>query len=164
MVGRLDLVGFHSTGEVTADELPIDLPTTTWRTVLRVVVPVDAGDLLDVSAWMRTTTSVDYPVGVGEHLWAYDVDVPAAEREWWRLDPSGSVGMNIVRDVHHLTLGLELPYVVPATWPPGHRIVVVLRADAHSTAWDRDGNGRADDALAVDPNGRLTVRRFKLAV
>ncbi|MEV0884761.1 hypothetical protein AB0J03_13095 [Streptomyces microflavus] len=161
----LQLVGFHSTNEVVPDHLPVDLSPATWRTIMRVVVPVAAGDLLDVDAWFKVTNDirpVAYPVGVGAHLWAYDCDSgQGTAGPWWRLDPdAGSVGMNVDRDLHHLTLPLAVPYRVPADWPDGHRLVVVLRADAHSTAWDRDGDGLAQDWLTVDPCGRLTVRRY----
>ncbi|WP_405549535.1 hypothetical protein OG215_25300 [Streptomyces globisporus] len=162
------LAGFHSTNEVAATSLPVDLPTNTWRTILRVVAPVAAGDLLDVSAWFKVTNDirpVAYPVGVGAHLWAYDVDdgkgAARTADDWWRLDPeAGSVGMNVHRDLHHLVLPVEVAYQVPGDWPPGHRMVIALRADAHSTAWDKDGDGLAEDRLTVDPYGRLTVRRY----
>ncbi|MET7412526.1 hypothetical protein [Streptomyces rubiginosohelvolus] len=161
----LVLRGFHSTNEVVPSSLVVDLPTTTWATIMRVVVPVSAGDLLDVSAWCKVTNNIKpvaYPVGVGAHLWAYDCDSGLGSAGVWeRLDPdAGSVGMNVDRDLHHLILPVEVAYQVPADWPAGHRMVVVLRADAHSTAWDRDGDGLAQDRLTVDPYGRLTVRRY----
>ncbi|MGH3584712.1 MAG: hypothetical protein ACRDQ0_00150 [Pseudonocardia sp.] len=152
----LAMCGFHSTNEVVPSKLKVDLPTTTWATIMRVVVPVAPGDLLDVSAWFKVTNDVGYNVGVGAHLWAYDVDSgQGTAGPWWRLDDvAGSVGMNVTKDLHHLTLPVAVPYVVPADWPEGHRIVIVLRADAHSTAW------KAGDNLTVDPYGRLTVRRY----
>ncbi|MEU3318843.1 hypothetical protein [Streptomyces sp. NPDC006785] len=164
----LALAGFHSTNEVVPDHLPVDLSTATWRTIMRVVVPAESGDLLDVSAWFKVTNDirpVAYPVGVGAHLWAYDCDSgQGSAGPWWRLDEeAGSVGMNVFRDLHHLVLPVAVPYRVPDDWPPGHRIVIALRADAHSTAWDGDGDGLAQDRLTVDPYGRLTVRRYCLA-
>lgn len=161
----LTMAGFHSTNEVVASTLPVDLPTTTWRTIMRVIVPAEPGDLLDASAWFKVTNDilpVAYPVGVGAHLWAYDCDSgQGSSGPWWRLDgEAGSVGMNVFRDLHHLTLPVAVPYQVPADWPAGHRIVIALRADAHSTAWDKDGDGLAEDKLTVDPYGRLTVRRY----
>jgi len=167
----IPLTGFHSTNEIVASTLKVDLPTTTWVTIMRVVVPVQPGDLLDVSAWFKVTNDIvptAYPVGVGAHLWAYDVDdgapSPRAADTWWRLDEdAGSVGMNVFRDLHHLVQSVEVPYVVPADWPAGHRITIALRADAHSTAWDKDGDGVAEDRLTVDPVGRLTVRRYSPA-
>lgn len=165
--GPFALEYVHSTNEVVPDDLVIDLPTDTWKTILRVVVPVQAGDLLDVSAWMKVTDDVGYNVGVGIHLWWYDVDNGlGSSGTWSRLDPdAGSAGMNVTKDVHHLTLGVSVPYLVPADWPVDpdtgkpHRIAIALRADAHSTLWDRDGDGLAEDRLTVDGCGRLTVRR-----
>lgn len=164
VTGPLPLLGYHSTNEVVASSLPVDLSTSTWRTILRAVVPCAAGDLLDVDAWLKATNDIPdaYNVGVGMHLWAYDVDNGlGAAGTWWRLDPeAGSTGMNVTRNMHHLTMSVALPYIVPVDWPAGHRMVIALRADAHSTAWDRDGNGQIDDHLTVDPYGRLTVRRY----
>lgn len=157
------LAAFHSTNEVVATSLPIDLPTNTWRTIMRVVLPVTGGDLLDVSSWFKVTSEAPYNVGVGAHLWGYDLDngLGAAPENWFRLDgEAGSVGMNVTKDIHHLTLGVDVPFSVPVDWTEGHRIVIALRADAHSTAWDKDGNGKVDDHLEVDPYGRLTVRRY----
>ncbi|MFE6931742.1 hypothetical protein ACFVDT_06895 [Streptomyces sp. NPDC057699] len=160
----LPLTGFYSTNEVVPSSLKVDLPTTTWSTILRVVTHVAPGDLLDVSAWLKVTNDIPnpYPVGVGAHLWGYDCDSGyGTAGDWWRLDPeAGSVGMNVFRDLHHLVQSVEVPYVVPADWPTGHRMVIALRADAHSTQWDRDGDGVAKDRLTVDPQGRLTVRCY----
>ncbi|MBV7671366.1 hypothetical protein STHAL_18110 [Streptomyces halstedii] len=154
--GGLPLAGLYTTNDVATAALPVDLATDTWRTILRVVVPVEAGDVLDVGAWFKVTNDVGYNVGVGAHLWAYDVDSgQGTAGPWWRLDAvAGSVGMNVTKDLHHLTLPVAVPYVVPEGWPAGHRIVIVLRADAHSTAW------KAGDTLTVDKVGRLTVRRY----
>lgn len=160
-LGRLDITGFESTNKVVPASIPIDLSTETWRTMMRVVIPVAAGDLVSAQAWTKTTDDVGYNVGVGQHLWWYDVDLPAAERVWFRFDEeAGSVGMNNTPDVHHLTLPIAVPCLVPGSWPAGHRMAVVVRADAHSTAWDRDGDGLAEDKLTVDPAGRLSVFRF----
>ncbi|MFE2021291.1 hypothetical protein ACFW9O_24915 [Streptomyces sp. NPDC059499] len=155
----LSLSGFYSTNELVPTTLKVDLSTATWSTIMRVVVPVAAGDLLDVSAWFKVTNDLGYNVGVGAHLWAYDVDdgapVPRPAESWWRLDPdAGSVGMNVTPDMHHLTLPVALPYQVPDDWPDGHRITIALRADAHSTAW------KPNHSLTVDQVGRLTARRY----
>ncbi|MGA3524177.1 hypothetical protein [Melissospora conviva] len=147
------LASLHSTNEVVAANLPVDLATTSWRTMLRAVVPVTAGDLLDVSAWARVTNDVGYTVGVGWHLWAYDADSgQGTAGPWWRI--SLSCGDNVDKTRHHMPLTISTTYEVPADWPEGHRIVVVLRADAHSTAW------RKGDLLTVDPLGHLAVRRW----
>ena len=160
--GPLVLAGLHATDEVTASTLPVDLPTDTYRTMLRVVVPVDAGDLLDVAAWARVTNDTGrdrgedgYTVGVGYHLWCYDVDAPeGSSGPWTRISPW--CGDNVTRARHHMPLAIDCVYRVPGDWPAGHRMVVVLRADAHSTAWV------AGDTLTVDQAyGHLTVRRWK---
>ncbi|MCP3820055.1 hypothetical protein NLX86_18740 [Streptomyces sp. A3M-1-3] len=145
--------GLYSTDEVVATTLPVDLPVDTWRTMLRVVVPAAAGDLLDVDARARVTNDVGYNVGVGWHLWAYDTDSgQGTAGPWWKLAPSS--GDNVDPARHHMPLHITAVHQVPADWPAGHRITVVLRADAHSTAW------QSGDTLTVDPLGVLTVRRW----
>jgi len=146
-------VSLHSTDEVVATTLPVDLPTDTWRTMLRIVVPVVPGDVLDVDARARVTNDCGYVIGVGWHLWAYDTDSGLGSAgPWWRIGPSS--GDNVIPQRHHLPLSTTSVYTVPADWPAGHRITIALRADAHSTAWV------AGDALTVDPLGVLTVRRW----
>ncbi|MET8841440.1 hypothetical protein ABZW67_15270 [Streptomyces rubiginosohelvolus] len=151
-----------STREVVAETLPVDLPVNTWRTMLRLVVPVCAGDWLDVHGWARVTNDTGrdrgdagYTVGVGWHLWAYDVDdgkgAARTEADWRRISPLK--GDNVTRQRHHMPMDISTLYQVPADWPEGHRMVVVLRADAHSTAW------KAGDTLTVDREyGELVVR------
>jgi hypothetical protein len=147
-------VSLHADDDVVATTLPVDLSTSTWRTMLRVVVPVQAGDVLDVSARARVTNDVGYVVGVGYHLWAYDVDSgQGSSGPWWRISTSN--GDNVEPKRHHMPLHIDTAYVVPADWPAGHRIVVVLRADAHSTAWE------SGDTLTVDQAyGQMIVRRW----
>lgn len=149
--------GVWATDEVAAADLPVDKVTNTWRTMLRLVVPVEAGDLLDIDARARVTNDTGYTVGVGWHLWAYDVDSgQGAAGPWWKISPS--CGDNVDRIRHHLPLAITGVYVVPDTWPAGHRIVVVLRADAHSTA------AVTGDILTVDRTyGHMTVRRWSSA-
>jgi hypothetical protein len=147
-------VGLFATDEVIAATLPVDLASDTYRTMLRVVVPAAAGDLLDVDARARVTNDVGYTVGIGYHLWAYDADSgQGTAGPWWRI---GSLnGDNVFSPRHHMPLHTSTVYQVPADWPAGHRIVVVLRADAHSTAW------KAGDTITVDQlYGQLTVRRW----
>lgn len=152
--GERRLDGLWFTDEVVASKLTVDLPTTTWATMLRVVVPVTAGDQLDITAWARVTNDTGYTVGVGWHLWQYDVDdgVPSADRVWERIGLS--CGDNVDKPRHHMPLAITSVYQVPDDWPGGHRMVVVLRADAHSTA------AVAGDFLTVDKVGGLTVRRW----
>lgn len=147
------LTDIISTNEVTATYLPVASAPGAFRTMLRVHVPVVAGDVLDVDARARVTSPVSYPVGVSYHLWGYDVDTAqGSSGPWWRLGPSN--GDNVFVPRHHMPLHISTVYTVPADWPVGHRIVVALRADAESTAW------QAGDTVAVDPLGILTVRRW----
>jgi hypothetical protein len=155
----------HATDEVVATTLPVDLPTNTYRTLMRVVVPVRPGDLLDVHGWGRVSNRVGYNVGVGYHLWQYDVDNGlGSSGEWTRISPLK--GDNVDMQRHHLPFDVSCVYRVPAGWPAGgpgplgfHRMTVVLRADAHSTAWE------AGDALTVDrAYGHLVVRRWAAPV
>ncbi|MEU2143628.1 hypothetical protein ABZ741_04855 [Streptomyces globisporus] len=157
----LVLAGEYGTDEVTASVLPVDLPVDTWRTVSRLVVPAVAGDVLSVSARARVTNdtgrsrgTAGYTVGVGYHLWAYDCDSgQGSSGPWWRI--SSLNGDNVDRVRHHMPLHTSTLYRVPDDWPPGHRIVVVLRADAHSTAWV------SGDTLTVDQAyGHMQVRRW----
>jgi hypothetical protein len=158
--GRLP-TALYATDEVVATTIPVDLPSDTYRTMLRVVVPVAAGDLLDAEGWARVTNDVGvsrgdkgYTVGVGYHLWAYDADNGQGSAGiWTRISPL--CGDNVSRDRHHMPLAISTVYTVPADWPKGHRMVIVLRADAHSTAWV------AGDILTVDQEyGHLTVTRW----
>lgn len=157
----LTLAGIYATDEVVAATLPVDLATDTWRTMIRQIVPVEPGDVLDIQAWARVTNDTGksrnepgYTVGVGWHVWAYDCDSgQGTAGPWWRISPY--CGDNVDRTRHHMPLHISTVYTVPDDWPDGHRIVIVLRADAHSTAWV------AGDTLTVDKDyGHLKVRRY----
>jgi hypothetical protein len=147
--------GLFATDEVVPSKLLVDLPSDTWATMLRIVVPVRAGDVLDVESWARVSNALGYTVGVGYHLWVYDVDNgQGASGPWTRISPLK--GDNVDKPRHHLPIDTSCVWQVPADWPEGHRIVVAMRADAHSTAWT------PDDYLTVDrPYGHLTVRRWR---
>lgn len=148
----LKLDSVHWTTEVVATTLPVDLPTDTWRTMIRQVVPVAAGDTLDVLAWARVTNDVGYTVGVGWHLWVYDCELGTSST-WTKISPS--LGDNVTSTRHHMPLMISAVWAVPVYWPEGHRVVVVLRADAHSTA------AVSGDTLTVDDGyGALTVHRY----
>jgi len=149
------------TDEITATTLPVDLSTTTWRTMSRIIVPTAAGDVLSVNARARVTNDTGrnrgepgYTVGVGYHLWMYDCDNgQGTAGPWTRI--SSYNGDNVSRDRHHMPLHITTTWQVPEGWPDGHRVVVVLRADAHSTAW------RSGDTLTVDTAyGHMQVRRW----
>ena len=150
----LALAGITATDQVVATTLPVDLSAETWRTMLRQVVPVDADDVLDIEAWARVTNDTSYTVGIGWHVWAYDVDSGLGSAgPWTRISPWN--GDNVPPPRHHMPLAIDTVYQIPADWPAGHRITVVLRADAHSTA------ALSGDTVAVDQEyGHLTVRRW----
>lgn len=153
----LVLADLWSTTDVTATSLPIGLQETAFRTMLRVEVPCQPGDLLDIVGDARVTLDTPeprYTTGVSWSLWGYDEDngVGGSEGPWWLLGTS--LGDNVTPDRHHMPLSISRCYQVPATWTPGHRLVVVLRAVAGSTA------ARAGDAVTVDKLGELTVRRW----
>lgn len=151
------LTAEYSTDETKASTLPI-MP---WagqavRTMARVIVPVAAGDVLSCDARARVTNNSPeprYTVGVSSSLWAYDCDDGlGSDGPWVQIDTS--TGDNVDAPRHHMPLLTTAVYTVPTGWPPGHRIVIVLRCDAAST------QARANDALTVDPLTRLSVRRW----
>jgi hypothetical protein len=157
----MTLVAEYSTDETTATTLPI----TPWaggavRTVARVIVPVQAGDVLDCDARARVTNGASeprYTVGVSSSLWMYDCDSELASAgPWVQIDTS--TGDNVDAPRHHMPLLTTAVYTVPADWPDGHRMVIALRSDAAST------QARTGDALTVDPLTRLTVRRWTAPV
>ncbi|WP_416976729.1 hypothetical protein [Streptomyces sp. T028] len=150
----LGMAGITATDQVVATTLPVDQASDTYRTMLRQVVPVDAGDLLDIEAWARITNETGYVVGIGWHVWAYDVDSGlGSSGPWTRISPID--GDNVDPPRHHMPLAIDTIYQVPADWPTSHRITVVLRADAHSTA------AVSGDTVTVDQDyGHLTVRRW----
>lgn len=151
------LAGITTTDETTATVLPI----TPWaggavRTMARDIVPVAPGDLLDIDGRARVTNNASLPrytVGVSTSIWEYDLDDGlGSDGPWTQIDTS--TGDNVSPDRHHMPLLTTAVYTVPADWPAGHRIVIVLRSDAAST------QARTGDALTVDPLTRLTVRRW----
>ena len=151
----------HDT-DVTATKLPITgTAGGSYQTLLRVVTPAEPGDILDITGRARVTCEETYAVGVGYYLWMYDVDdgVPYAQKTWTKIGEWN--GDNVWRgpspaNRHHMPLHISDVYAVPETWPPGHRMVIVFRADAHSTAW------QSGDYVKVDAGyGGLTVRRWE---
>ena len=154
-------ISITSDDAVIATTIPVDPATTTYRTLLRLVVErtggLTAGDLLDIEARARVTSELAYPVGVGYHLWAYDVDSAlGSSGPWWRIgSPNGD---NVFQPRHHMPLHISALYQVPDDWPAGHRITVVFRGDAHSTA------ARPGHRITVDQGyGQLIVRRWTTA-
>ena len=57
--------GVYADDEVVASSIPVDLPSTTPVRVMRIVVPVAAGDVLDITAEGRVTNDCGYTIGVG---------------------------------------------------------------------------------------------------
>lgn len=165
---NLTLAGLHTTRQVVGTQLPVGGKAGLQkRMVARLIIPVQAGDLLDIEGRQRVTNDLGrqpgqtrYTVGVGYWLDSYNVDdgVAYASKTWTRL---GSLnGDNVSPDRHHMPLHLHDVYEVPAGWPDGHRMVVVFRADAHSTKWAVNGG---NDKVTVDDYGVLTVRRYRPA-
>lgn len=167
--GPMTLVDLRTTQQVVA--LSGDLPVgeksgEQIRTLARLVIPVDAGDVLEISGWQRVTNDigpVKYTCGIGYWPEVYDVDdgltTSHPDRVWLRV--SSLNGGNVDRSiVHHLPLTIAgAVWPVPADWPVGHRATVCFRADAHSTQ-AINGNG-GGDRITVDDYGVLTVKRWK---
>lgn len=153
------LAGLYATDDVPATKMRINLGAgISYATLLRIVVPVQPGDVLDVSGRARVTndTSPSYTVGVGYHLWQYDVDNGlGASGTWTRI--SSFCGDNVDKTRHHMPLLVDTVYTVAADWPAGHRMTIAMRGDAMSTAAD-------GQYLTIDPEyGQLTVRRYQPA-
>jgi hypothetical protein len=140
-------------GALETAEIPVDLSSSSSRNLYRVVMgPVSRGDRLKVTGEARVTNDVGYPggtrytVGVGWHLWIYDYSNPLKTAgPWWQI--SQLRGQNVTVDMHHMAFSVTTLAKVPDDWTDGHRPVVVLRADAHSTAWAANGG---NDTLTVD--------------
>ncbi|NND03519.1 MAG: hypothetical protein HKN91_12105 [Acidimicrobiia bacterium] len=136
----------HS-NEVLIDELAVtDWAGDGFEVVLNAPIPVSSGDTLDVSGYFRVTNDLGVNVGVAGHLWAYDLDGDRATQ--WRIGPA--TGDNVDGARHHMPITLDTVYTVPADWPEGHRMMVAMKADAHSTA--------TNGFVTVDGNGNLIVR------
>ena len=144
--------------------LPVDGTSQTWKRLYRVVTnPLQPGDVLRTHADARVTNDCGrdggtrYTIGVGWHLWAYSYTDPLRDKgPWWQI--SHLMGDNVDPVRHHMPLHITNLYRVPADWPAGHRMVVNLQADAHSTAWQING-GR--DLLTVDDGyGQIIVDHF----
>lgn len=146
--------GLFYSDEVVAATLPV----TGWageglRIIARVITgPLHAGNLVDADGWGRAVSRMPYLVGVAAHLWGYDADGEGetSERPWWRL--GRSFGDNVTPDRKYLPFGCGAVWQVPDGWPAGHRMVVVLRADAHSTA------ATSGDEVEVGANGWVRAR------
>lgn len=149
-------VSLHADDTPVSATIPVDTSASTGTVrVMRVVVPVQAGDVLDITAEARVTNNVGYNVGVGSYLAWYDVDdgVPWPHAQPWPRIGTAT-GDNVNPQRHHMPITLTRAYIVPGTWPAGHRMVINLMVDGHSTA------AQSGDALTVDPYGQMIVRRW----
>lgn len=151
------LASMTSTDEVVASSIPVDLSTDTPVMLMRLVLdPTVAGDIFEIDARARVTNDLTYTVGIGYHLWAFDVDDGVAwphMQPWTRIAPVN--GDNVDHPRHHMPLHTTGTYQVPADWPAGHRMAIAYQADAHSTAW------KAGDKVTVDQAyGLLIVSRW----
>lgn len=124
----------HDT-QVTATVLPLStVAGSNFKTMSRIVVAVDPGDIIQIIGRSRVTNDAGYNTGVGYYMWMYDTDdgVPYAQKTWTKIGEMNGDNVNTQR--HHMPLHLTDCYQVPPTWPAGHRIALIFRADAHSTA------------------------------
>lgn len=140
--------GLFYSDEVVAETLPV----TGWagqgfRTIVRTVANVQPGDLVEARGRWRAENRTGYLVGVGTHLWGYDVDGDTSV--WWRIGPSA--GDNVTPDRKYVPLYVDAVWTVPDDWPAGHRLAIVVRGDAHSTA------AQPGDTVDVTPNGTVTA-------
>lgn len=129
-------LGVYYTDEVTATKLQVNSGTPDlYATMLRKVLPVDAGDYLAVHAFGRWTNDVGMVTGIGWHIWLYDVDAGEGANPdvWRRISPL--CGENILPNgsMHHMPGQSFCVYRIPDDWPVGHRATVVFRASAHRT-------------------------------
>jgi len=154
----LALVGLHTTTVTTA---LAGLPVTSGNpdvlaTMARLVLPVQADDLLKITSRARVTNNLGYTVGVGwQHQW-YDASLPADQRIFVSL--GRWAGDNVDPTRHHLPIGDSHDvWQVPAGWPDGHLLCVAMRVNAHSTAW------QSGDKLLVEDLTVLTVDQYRQA-
>lgn len=100
-----------------------------------------------------------FGAGIATSLWIYDANAPAAERPatWLRL---GTNGENCTVEGHHIAQGLQRPYQVPAGWDPTHQMGIVLRVDAHSTAYKANP---VPGYFIVEKHGTLHVEHWPAA-
>lgn len=159
-VNACTLASLHTTSEVTAlgGVAITSAAGVGYATMLRAVCDVQAGDVLDVEARCRVTNQTSYTVGVGYHLWCYDADdgiTPVSAKPWQLIGRLNGDNVTARPRRHHMPCHLHDVWEVPADWPAGHRPVVVMRVDAHSTA------AQPGDELVVDDYGVLTVRVWR---
>jgi hypothetical protein len=140
--------------------IPIDLSSGTPRTVFAANIgPVNPGDMVRVISdanvtndtgvtlvnGVRKVTGTRYKVGVSYHI-AYSTTGGTPTRA------GTSVGENCTVETHHLVLNVARMMKVPADWTPGAEMVVMMRVDAHSSAWKANGG---KELLRVEPYGAI---------
>ncbi|MFI1701946.1 hypothetical protein ACH419_39200 [Streptomyces bobili] len=141
--------------ELETLSIPVDLPTTTGKRLIRVILPATlAGDVLDISFKVGLTNNAGYVIGAGAHIWYY----PYLDPDGWakRVQISDMLtGQNVDTNiVHHLPMAASFSWRVPADWDWG-RMGLALVVDAHSTAW------KPGDTLKVESGyAQLRVHRW----
>jgi hypothetical protein len=149
--GPKALAGLHSTDKILVSSIPIDVSSTTPKTVLKTYIPVTAGEHLDVYAQARVTDDSKITIGVGWQLWAYPVNSSnISTGDWFKL--SHALGDNVDTPRHHMPLAIATLYPVKRT----ERLAIALRVDAHSFQ-----HAQAVKPLTVDPLGTLIIQRWK---
>lgn len=138
------------------DEIPLDVSTTTPVTLGRIVTNVlAAGDLLDIEAWARVTNDAGYTTGIGWYVKAYEYTLPGVVNPLFAIESMNGENVTPNGYMHHMPLHWSGLYKVPAEWD-GKRLVVVFRADAHSTA------AQAGHVIDIDQGyGRFTIEHLK---
>jgi hypothetical protein len=141
--------------------IPIDLSSNTHKTVHAVNVgPVNPGDMVRVISdanvtndtgvtlvnGVRKVTGERYTVGVGYHLASCTDPCVTPVRVGTPL------GENCPVIVHHCVANIARMFKVPANWTPGAEMVVMMRVDAHSSAWKANGG---KELLRVEPYGAI---------
>lgn len=152
------LYSVHYSDTKVTDKIRVDISSNTPSRTMRVVVPVAAGDYLEITAEDRITNNTGYNMGIGMKLWWYDVDdgVPWPHTvPWTQINPP--TGDNVPPARHHMPITINRVYRIPSDWPVDHRIVINTMVDAHSVA-GRD----VGEYIKVDSYGALIVKRWTI--
>jgi hypothetical protein len=169
LVENADCAIFRDELQVRTRQIPVDLSTSTHVMIRYVVVPVQAGDVVLAYGAVNVTNDVGraspdhkrYAVGISTSLHRYNGTItPPEERAltWERL---GVTGENVTPQGHHLTQNVLYPWVkVPEDWPAGHKAVIALMVDAHSTGWD-DNYPEGGEHITVETHGCLIAWRYR---
>lgn len=136
--------------------IPVDLPTTTPVTLARIVTnTLAAGDLLKIHAWARVTNDVGYTVGIGWYIKAYEYTAPGVVNTLFDIETYNGQNVTPNGQTHHMPMHWSGLWQVPPELD-GKRIVLMFRADAHSSAW------QAGDTITIDQGyGQFWVEHLK---